>query len=92
MSETKRNLSELKKSTEVLKKISELSSDQLENVSGGYWESTGYASGYWIQCPNCGRSGTGDFNTWADTDQDCDWFICKCGCSFAVDAYGYYYV
>lgn len=91
MSDKNRNLSELKKSTETFKKKTELSSDQLENVSGGYWENDGYAEGYWIQCPNCGRSGVDDFNTWMDHGQDCDWFVCRCGFSFAVDAAGYYY-
>ena len=91
MSEQKNlNLNDLK-NKKVLKKRAELNDEALDKATGGYWESAGYAAGYWIECPNCGRSDFSDFATWEDHPQRCDQFRCVCGAAFAVDEYGNVY-
>ncbi len=74
-----------------MKAKSEVSDDDLANVSGGYWETAGYAAGFWIECPRCGRSSSSSFSTWQDDAQSCDQFRCKCGAAFAVDEFGNVY-
>lgn len=73
------------------KRITKLSDEDLDKVGGGYWENAGYAAGYWIECPNCGRSKVTDFATWQDDPQRVDQFRCVCGYAFAVDEFGSYY-
>ncbi len=84
------DLSSLKKSGTALKKRA-LTDDQLDGVTGGYWEQLGYAAGYWIECPICHRSAVTDFNTWADPEVCADFFTCACGYVFAVDQNGFLY-
>ena len=91
MSEQKNIAIEDVKNKKILKKGAKLSDDELGNVTGGYWETGGYAQGYWIQCPFCGRSNIADFNTWEDHPQEVDQFRCKCGGAFAVDVDGNMY-
>ncbi len=69
------------------KKISE---EDLDNVSGGYYETSGYASGYYIVCPNCGESRKNMINTWVESDVDeLDGFQCiNCGNIFGVNSSG----
>lgn len=69
----------------------QLTDAELANVTGGYWEDAGFAEGFWIECPNCGRSARSSFETWADTKQSCDQYRCKCGAAFAVDEWGNVY-
>ena len=90
MDHKKIDLSTMKKDEKFFKKRA-LTDEQLDNISGGYWEDSGYAAGYWIQCPACGRSKASDFNTWADSEVSCDFFTCKCGYVFAVDEFGTLY-
>ncbi len=92
MSEKKKlKLDELK-NKKSLKKIGDLSDEALEGVNGGYWEDSGYAEGFWIECPKCHKSNANNFTTWADNEQCVDQFICKnCGTPFAVDEYGWVY-
>lgn len=84
-------LSDATKHETKMKPKSDVSDADLENVAGGYWEDAGYAAGFWIECPNCGRSSRNSFNTWADSDQSCDQYRCKCGAAFAVDEWGNVY-
>ena len=73
------------------RKQAALSDAELDKVTGGYWEICGYAAGFWIECPVCGRSGKYDFATWKDDEQRVDQFRCRCGFLFAVDSEGNYY-
>ncbi|MCR4656833.1 MAG: hypothetical protein K5770_11475 [Lachnospiraceae bacterium] len=70
-----------------------LNDSELDKVTGGYWETAGFAQGYYIRCPNpyCGRENPDDFETWADLEQGVDQFRCKCGAAFAVDEFGNLY-
>ena len=79
------------KNHKALKKRKRLTDEELENVTGGYWEYSGYSAGCWIECPFCGRTDESSFNTWADTQQGVDQFRCKCGGAFAVDTTGIVY-
>ena len=93
MAEERNNvkLSDFKNKKKAEKKQKKLSDEELEQVSGGYWETLGYAAGYWIECPLCGRTGRNSFDTWADDAQAVDQFRCVCGAAFAVDTDGMYY-
>ncbi len=85
---------EAKKLGKKVKIMRKLDDDQLEVVSGGYWERKGgYANGYWIECPNCGNTIEGRIATAIlSHDLEMDGFIClKCGYQFGVDADGDYY-
>lgn len=73
----------------MLKKRNQIPDEELTGVTGGYWETQGYAAGYWIECPNCGREDISAFTTWMDLDQHVDRFRCRCGCTFAVDESGF---
>ena len=85
-------LSNAKKTNRKAKAYRELSVDQLEEVTGGFWETEGYSANYWIECPNCQRSRKSDFVTHiARSDYQIDEFECKCGFVFYVDSQGYYY-
>ncbi|MCR5789924.1 MAG: hypothetical protein K6G83_08545 [Lachnospiraceae bacterium] len=79
------------KNKKTLKERGKLTDAELDKVTGGYWEYQGYAAGYWIECPFCGRFQESDFATWADTAQQVDQFRCKCNGAFAVDAAGNMY-
>ena len=70
---------------------SKITDEELDEVTGGYWKHHGFAKGYWIECPRCGRYKDGDFKAWTDEEQKVDQFICKCQRSFAVDANGTVY-
>ena len=92
MADIKINLSELKKSDAPIKKRGKLSDDELGNVSGGFWETQGYATNYWVVCPNCGRNSECDFTSYIDYGQACDFYTCVCGKTFAVDGEGFVYI
>ena len=91
MAEHNIKLSDLKMSDIKLKKREKLNKDELGKVSGGYTEYQGYAKGYEIVCPVCGRSGVNDFNSWMDDETCCDFFACKCGYTFAISQDGILY-
>ncbi len=71
-------------------RAAKLSEKDLDNVSGGYWEDSGYAAGFFVACPNCGESRKGHINTWIESDPEkLDGFQClSCGNTFAINAYG----
>ncbi len=73
------------------KRPEKLNDEDLDKVAGGYWEYDGYATDFWIECPNCHRKKREDFNTWMDHEQRVDQFRCKCGYAFAVDENGVFY-
>ena len=81
-------LKDLKKMDVTLKKKGRLSDDELDKVSGGYTEYQGYANGWEIKCPVCGRSGVNDFQSWMDDETRADFFLCRCGYTFAVNQNG----
>ena len=85
-------LSNAKKTDRKAKAYRELSADQLEKVTGGFWETEGYSKGHWIECPNCQMSRKSDFVTYiASDDKQLDEFECKCGFVFYVDSDGFYW-
>ena len=93
MGTVKKNLLEnAKKTDRKAKAFQKLGDDQLEEVSGGYWEDAGWAEGYWIQCPKCGRSAKSSFYTEIiDNKEQVDGYECKCGYVFGVDSQGNYW-
>ena len=91
MAEHDIKLSDLKKSDITLKKRGKLSDDELDKVSGGYTEYQGYAKGYEVVCPVCGRNGVDDFDSWMDHETCSDFFVCKCGYTFAISQNGILY-
>ena len=98
MSEEKKDL--LKDAKKIGKKVTKgkrmLTDDELEEVAGGFWETEGWAAGYWVQCPKCGADLKSSFKTYiADMTYQVDGFECQtpgCGCVFGVDSSGDYWL
>ncbi|MCR5774702.1 MAG: hypothetical protein K6G42_06415 [Lachnospiraceae bacterium] len=81
---------QLENKTQTEKKLCKLDDDMLTQVSGGYWETAGYSSGYYVKCPICGEERESMFNTWVENDTTkLDGFKClNCGELFGVDVHG----
>ena len=88
MDEKKITMADLKDTGKKLKKREKLSADELGKVSGGYLEYQGYATGYNVVCPVCGRDDENDFHSWICDSEGLDYFLCRCGYTFAVNANG----
>ena len=82
------DISKLKKTELSLEKRNKISDDELSNVSGGYQEWGGYAAGYEIKCPVCGRDQPGDFEYEEHNDANVNGYKCVCGHVFGVDSNG----
>ena len=92
--ELKKELDEKLKTAEKREKSKKkLSDEELSNVSGGYWETSGYTSGDWIECPNCGEHRRSMIDTWIQSDDlERDGFYCyNCGTTWAEDHYAIYW-
>ncbi len=92
--ELKAELNEKLKTAEKRDKVKkQLSEEELSNVSGGYWEDSGYTNGDWIECPNCGEHRRSMIDTWIQSDElQRDGFRCNyCGCTWAEDHYAIYW-
>ncbi|MCR4655607.1 MAG: hypothetical protein K5770_05190 [Lachnospiraceae bacterium] len=85
-----------KKTGQKAKAIKKVTDDQLEEVTGGYWEKTGWAAGFWIECPKCHNYLRSNFFTYvADGKDRLDGYECQnpaCGYVFGVDANGDYWL
>ncbi len=92
MNEKKKLVKQDKMVTDVFKKKKTVLNDaELEDVSGGYVDTAGWAEGYVITCPNCRESRENMFYTWIDDDYfQLDGYTCRnCGLTFGVDSLGY---
>ena len=83
------DISMLKQTDITLDKKTGVSDEALENVSGGYKEWGGYAAGFEIKCPFCGRSDASDFTGYEENHEaNLNAYRCICGNVFAVDMNG----
>ncbi len=94
--ERKDLLKDAKKIGQKAKALKKVTDEQLEAVTGGYWEDAGWADGYWIECPRCGNYLRSNFYTYvADDNAMLDGYQClnpDCGFVFGVDAHGDYWL
>lgn len=87
MSENKNALN-LQPTHIVFEKRSNISDDEMDKVVGGFKEWGGYAAGYEIKCPACGRSKSTDFSYQECPDTNLNAYQCVCGKVFGVDSNG----
>ncbi len=78
----------LKKTDKMIKKLSD---DDVDGVAGGFRQRPNtWASGAWIECPNCGCNVREGIASWEDDDLECSCFYCAmCDTLWAVDEWGY---
>ena len=67
-------------------KKTELSLEKRTKISDDEWG--GYAAGYEIKCPVCGRNQPDDFEYEEHNDANVNGYKCVCGHVFGVDANG----
>ncbi len=79
-------LKNAKKSDQTARKLTD---EELNDVSGGYYEDSGYTAGFYISCPLCGRTKKKDIESWVENDfYGIDGFRCKCGAIWGMDSEG----
>jgi hypothetical protein len=70
-------------------KLEMIDDSELEKVSGGYDETVGFAAGFKIKCPRCGASSVSDFESSSVAAFGQQYYRCRCGQAFMMDAGGY---
>ncbi len=76
---------------ENMKRSIQLSDADMEMVSGGFSNNSGYSSGNEIMCHSCGETDEGNFEVWNVAGDERDHFRCHtCGHTFTVDSNGVY--
>ena len=71
------------------RKVTMLEDDDVVDIAAGYCKSKGYAKGYRIQCPICGRDSKEGIDSWESSSYECSVFHCRnCDITWGIDKYG----
>ena len=71
------------------RKVTMLEDSDVIDITAGYRKEKGYASGFKIECPICGRKLVDGIDSWENSDNECSVFHCRlCDITWGIDKFG----